>query len=70
MVVLRIKNIIMSMIIFTLVVLVIVLFIVTFKFYKKEQIIVSSTIPVENRIIVLDAGHRTDLIMELQVMKE
>ena len=70
MVVLRIKNIIMSMIIFTLVVLVIVLFIVMFKFYKKEQIIVSSTIPVENRIIVLDAGHRTDLIMELQVMKE
>ena len=60
----------MSMIIFTLVVLVIVLIIVMLKIYNKEQIVVSSTIPVENRIIILDAGHRTDQIMELQVMKE
>ena len=38
--------------------------------YNKKWTIVTSTVPVENRIIILDAGHRSDQTMEPQVMKE
>lgn len=58
-----------KMIIITLLSLIILAFFILIKL-NTPKTIQTVALPVQNKVVILDAGHRSDQIMELQATKE